>query len=134
MNRMFRSGFFLLALVTAYSNVALAHDPAAVAQAADDFSHACEHFHSVIHAVTGFSHIAQDVHRLAEAAHHFQIAAAGGAPTEHLVRDFDKIHHDYDHVKRAVYQAHQLHHNPHVMQDFYRVEYTFEDLGYSLEQ
>jgi len=87
----------------------------------------------VVQNVSGFSHLAQDVARLAQSAAHFQRAVAGGADEHHARQDFQRIRTAFHHVQRAVQDAHQAHHNPHVIRDFYRVHYTFEDLEYAME-
>ena len=100
--------------------------------AAHAFAQAADHFHHVIENVAGYSHLAQDIHALAQAATHFHHAVEGGAEYDHAVQDFQRLSQAYQHVRTALYHAHNAHHNQHVMHDWYEVEYTFEDLEWSL--
>lgn len=126
-------GMLWLGTMIAGSRTVQAHGfPTDTIPAAHAFAESVEHFHHVIENVTGFSHLAQDVHALAQAALHFHRAVEGGAEYHHAKEDFEKLSHAYEHVKTALYRAHNVHHNNHVMRDWYEVEYTFEELEWSL--
>ena len=96
------------------------------------FASAVEHFHRVIEHAVGFSHLAADVHKLADTARHFHRAVQGGASYEHARRDFAKIQQAFHHTEEALKHAHGVHHSPHVMRDWAEVQYSFEDLDWSM--
>ena len=121
----------LAALLLLASN-AFAYHPSEVSWAAEEFARAAEHFHQVIHNATGYSHLAQDVHRVSQDARHFKHVVDGGASYGHALRDFQRIRMSYSHLRRAFSQAHGAHHNWHIRRDFYRVQYAFEDVEYTM--
>ncbi len=124
--------FLGLAALLFFASSAFAYHPTEVSRAAEDFARAAEHFHQVIHNATGYSHIAQDVHRVSQNARHFKGVVDGGASYEHALRDFQRTRTSFSHLKRVFARAHGVHHNPHMRRDFYRVEHAFEDLEYSI--
>ena len=121
-----------LAALFFITNSAFAYHPTEVSRAAEEFARATEHFHHVVHDVTGYSHLAQDVHRLSQDARHFKGVVDGGASYEHANRDFQRVRTSFSHVRRAFNQAHGAHHNWHIRRDFNRVQYAFEHVQYAM--
>lgn len=125
----------LLFLVTSIigSNPALAHGgggyPSATIPAAHAFARQAEHFHHVIENESDYSHLAHDVEHLAEAADHFHDSVEAGASFWHALRDFYNLRQEFNHVRQAFYRSHDVHHNPHIANDWNRVEQDFNQLA-----
>ncbi len=103
-----------------------------ISRAAHEVSESAEHFHRVIHNLTGYSHFATDAHRLSEAAEHFHQAAEQGSSLAHLVRDYFRLQSQYRHLASAYYRAHRIHHSRHVERDWQRLEHAAEELNYAV--
>lgn len=131
----FFNAFLMLALVCGtVSTVASAAHPTEVPsytnlRIAQIYTHMlerrAEHLHEAIEHATGFDHIADDVHEMAEAAEHLHTVLHDRKGYEHVVEDFDKLTTAYRHLKHNMRDTGTLLDNPHVARDLKRVVRLF---------
>lgn len=63
-----------------------------ISWAAHDLDRAAQHFHRVVHRMSGYSHLSSDIHRLAnEARHLHRLADRGTRSCGHLRADFASV-------------------------------------------
>ena len=118
------------------SSLALAHDDwghrSEVSYAAHNLASESEHFHEIIHWLTGYSHLAADAHSLANDAEHFHQVVEGGAPFFHVINDYYRLSSSFQHLRSAFYYAHQIQRDPHVEYDWRDVEGAFNQLSQAI--
>ena len=116
------TGVLSLALFALSPTAARAdHRQAELVTAAHELEQAAGHFHELIHDWTGYSHLAADAHNLAVAAGHFHRTAESGASIGHLTTDFARVQSLFRHIEREMDHAHSVHHNRHVVGDWWNV-------------
>jgi len=91
-----------------------------------------EHFHKIIHKLEGFSHLADDVHELSEAASHLYEGIQQKQSKEHVMEDFDEVQAGFFHLLKQIPHAHGAHHGKHVLKDLEKLGKDFMKLYYQL--
>ena len=121
--------FAILSTAVVAPSAAWAHcwNYSEVASAAHEFSVETEHFHELIHDLTGFSHLAADAHRLAADADYFHQDEVG-VDCSYIRSEFQHIASDYRHLERALQLADHARHNDHVMRDWEDVHFAFHNV------
>ena len=113
-------GGFAMTALALVPRVGFAHcsNTFEVASAAHEFSDAAEHFHELMHDLTGYSHLAGDAHHLSDEAEYFHQEVEAGAECDFIQQEFEHVADDYRHLQRAFFQADNVHHDPHARNDF----------------
>lgn len=117
--------FGLLLLISEVGYSAHCDFAANVRSASHDLDTRAQHFHHLIHAISGYSHLASDAHRLAAASRHLHDVAHSSASCSHIRADFYNVERAFYHLQYEYEHAHSTHHNYHVARDWSRVDYAF---------
>jgi len=109
--------------------ISFACDSYGVSYNAHELDRAVSHFHRLVHNYSGYSHLSNDAHKLANSARHLhQLADRGSRSCGHLVNDFRSVEKDYRHLAQEFRRAHNTHHNYHVVHDWRNVADAFRYL------
>ena len=88
-----------LAGMTSTASAAHCINASRISRAAHQMGSAASHFHSVIHGMVGYSHLASDVHSLSRSANHLhRLAERNMSSCRHLRRDFRSVSRAYNHL------------------------------------
>ena len=126
----------LLALAFAYVHAddSGCHQAQHIEAAAHKVEKRARHFDRVVVRFDGYSHISDDSLHLAEAAKHLHgLAHANRSSCGHLRQDYGNVVRLFDHFNSEFEEAHHIHNNHHVAEDWHEVEHAYHALVSSFD-
>ena len=90
-------------------------------EAAYEFAAAAEYFHQFIHDKTGYSHLGDKAHRIADWAFEVKRSLKYGASLWHIRKDLDRISYAIRHLDRELKTCSYGGHGDHYLNDLFGV-------------